>query len=602
MGADVWAESPDGPLKSPPRHGALPHDAARRLPGLGAARGCGRGHRHLQRLVGGWHAARPRSATAPGTATCPVPRRGDEYRFVLRAGGRDAVADRPLRPRGDHVRRQRHRRRARSGRRRLRAPGVEPPGHLRDAHRHLRPRGRRDRHVRGRRRGASTTSAASAVNAVQVMPVAEFAGDVSWGYNPAHIFAVEHAYGGPEGLKEFVRAAHEAGIAVILDVVYNHFGPSDLDLWRFDGWSENDSGGIYFYNDWRAETPWGETRPDYGRREVRQFIRDNAMIWLEEYDIDGLRFDMTLYIRSVRGDDDAGDDLADGWSLMQWINDEIAARLPGRITIAEDLRNNAGMTAAPADGGCGFGSAVGRPVRPPDPRDAHRRRRRGPLHGHGRRTRSRHRYNDDAFQRVIYTESHDEVANGTRPRSARDRARRPRPLRRAEALDPRRRAGLHRARHPDAVPGPGVPGGRLVPRHRPARLGQERRVPRHRPPLPRPDPPPPRPPRHHRRPHRARTSPCTASTTPPRSWPSTAGPRAARRRRGRRRQLPPRAPRRLPHRLPEARHLEAPPEHRLDRLQRRLHRPAPPATSRRSRRRATAIRGRPRSPSPPGAP
>ena len=89
------------------------------------------------------------------------------------------------------------------------------------------------------------------------MPVAEFAGDFSWGYNPAHIFAVESAYGGPDGFKEFVKEAHRAGIAVILDVVYNHFGPSDLDLWRFDGWSENDKGGIYFYNDWRSRDALG---------------------------------------------------------------------------------------------------------------------------------------------------------------------------------------------------------------------------------------------------------------------------------------------------------------------------------------------------------
>ena len=59
------------------------------------------------------------------------------------------------------------------------------------------------------------------------------------------------------GFKEFVKAAHASGFAVILDVVYNHFGPTDLDLWRFDGWSENDGGGIYFYNDWRRETPVG---------------------------------------------------------------------------------------------------------------------------------------------------------------------------------------------------------------------------------------------------------------------------------------------------------------------------------------------------------
>jgi hypothetical protein len=116
------------------------------------------------------------------------------------------------------------------------------------------------------------------VNAVEVMPIAEFAGDLSWGYNPALPFAIGQAYGGADGFKRFVKAAHERGIAVILDVVYNHFGPSDLHLWQFDGWSENGLGGIYFYNDDRANTPWGQTRPDYGRPEVRQYIRDNAVM------------------------------------------------------------------------------------------------------------------------------------------------------------------------------------------------------------------------------------------------------------------------------------------------------------------------------------
>jgi len=127
------------------------------------------------------------------------------------------------------------------------------------------------------------------VNVVQVMPIAEFAGDYSWGYNPAHIFAVESAYGGPDAFKTFVKEAHRRGLAVVLDVVYNHFGPSDLDLWQFDGWSENDKGGIYFYNDARSVTPWGDTRPDYGREEVRRFIHDNAMMWLHDYHVDGLR-------------------------------------------------------------------------------------------------------------------------------------------------------------------------------------------------------------------------------------------------------------------------------------------------------------------------
>lgn len=250
------------------------------------------------------------------------------------------------------------------------------------------------------------------VNAVQIMPAAEFSGDISWGYNPAHIFAVESAYGGPDGLRRFVRAAHEAGIAVILDVVYNHFGPADLDLWQFDGWSENGKGGIYFYNDWRAETPWGATRPDYGRPEVRQFIRDNALFWLRTYGLDGLRFDMTLYMRNVSGDEgDPAHALSDGWSLMQWLNDEIEAHFPGRITIAEDLRRLPGMTAEPHGGGAGFGAqwdgGFVHPIRDlliaPD--DDHRDMAAAVAALEGR-------YNDDPFQRVIYTESHDEVANG----------------------------------------------------------------------------------------------------------------------------------------------------------------------------------------------
>ena len=93
------------------------------------------------------------------------------------------------------------------------------------------------------------------------MPIMEFAGDFSWGYNPSHPFAIASIYGGPDAFKRFVKAAHEHGIAVISDVVYNHFGPSDLDLWRFDGWSENDKGGIYFYNDHRSSNTLGRDAP-----------------------------------------------------------------------------------------------------------------------------------------------------------------------------------------------------------------------------------------------------------------------------------------------------------------------------------------------------
>ncbi len=247
------------------------------------------------------------------------------------------------------------------------------------------------------------------VNTIQIMPAMEFAGDVSWGYNPAHIFAIESAYGGADGFKDFVEAAHSIGFAVILDVVYNHFGPSDLDLWKFDGWSENNKGGIYFYNDWRSETPWGDTRPDYGRTEVRDFIKDNALFWLDEYHLDGLRFDMTLYIRNVRGDeDDRGDSLEEGWGLLRWINNEVRERFPGRLTIAEDLRNQASITAPD---GAGFGvqwcSEFVHPVREVLLQHRDEYRQMGTL-AHA----LEHHYNGDPYQRVIYTESHDEVANG----------------------------------------------------------------------------------------------------------------------------------------------------------------------------------------------
>ncbi len=249
------------------------------------------------------------------------------------------------------------------------------------------------------------------INAIEIMPVAEFPGGYSWGYNPAHPFAVESEYGGPNGLKELVKAAHSKGIAVILDVVYNHFGPTDMDLWQFDGWQENDLGGIYFYNDWRAKTPWGDTRPDYGRSEVRQYIRDNALMWLKEYHIDGLRMDMVPYIRNVHADENPANDLKEGYSLIQWIHSEIQAYCPGKFTVAEDLHSLDIITAHLEEGGLGYSSQWDgefvHPVRNAiiTMNDEHRDM-------NVVASSIMHRYNHDVFQRIIYTESHDEVANG----------------------------------------------------------------------------------------------------------------------------------------------------------------------------------------------
>ncbi|QEM09969.1 alpha-amylase family glycosyl hydrolase [Mucilaginibacter rubeus] len=249
------------------------------------------------------------------------------------------------------------------------------------------------------------------INAIEVMPPFEFPGGFSWGYNPAQPFAIESEYGGPDAFKSLVKAAHEQGIAVILDVVYNHFGPGDLDLWQFDGWSENGKGGIYFYNDWKSETPWGDTRPDYGRGEVRQYLRDNALMWLEEYRVDGLRMDMIPYIRNVHADESPGSMLEDGLSLLRWINGEIAEKFPWKLTIAEDLHGLDSITN-PTDGdGLGFGAQWDgdfvHPVRyaiiAPD--DAERDM-------YAMEAALMRQYSGNPFHRIVYTESHDEVANG----------------------------------------------------------------------------------------------------------------------------------------------------------------------------------------------
>jgi 1,4-alpha-glucan branching enzyme len=250
------------------------------------------------------------------------------------------------------------------------------------------------------------------INAIEVMPIVEFAGDFSWGYNPAHPFAVESIYGGPDAFKRFVKAAHEQGIAIIVDVVYNHFGPGDLSLWKFDGWSENEKGGIYFYNDHRSQTPWGETRPDYGRGEVRQYLRDNALMWFEEYHVDGLRWDMIIYIKSIDGNEgNPANDLPEGWSLMQWINAEIQKLFPGKISIGESMRNNPWITKDVGAGGAGFNAQW-------DAEFVHPIRQAVILRDDKVRDAGavsnaiEHRYDSDAFKRIIYTESHDEIANG----------------------------------------------------------------------------------------------------------------------------------------------------------------------------------------------
>jgi malto-oligosyltrehalose trehalohydrolase len=121
------------------------------------------------------------------------------------------------------------------------------------------------------------------ITAVELMPAGEFPGRRNWGYDSVYPFAPESSYGGPNDLKAFIETAHRAGIMVIMDVVYNHFGPEGnyLHLYARD-----------FFTD-RHRTPWGPAINYDGARNVtvRRFFIDNALYWLEEFNVDGLRLD-----------------------------------------------------------------------------------------------------------------------------------------------------------------------------------------------------------------------------------------------------------------------------------------------------------------------
>jgi maltooligosyltrehalose trehalohydrolase len=126
------------------------------------------------------------------------------------------------------------------------------------------------------------------VTVIEIMPVAQFPGSRNWGYDGVYLYAPQHSYGGAAGLQRLVDAAHQRGLAVVLDVVYNHLGPEGNYLGKF---------GRYFTK--RYSTPWGEALNFDGRDcgPVRDFFIGNALYWLEHYHIDGLRLDAIDGIR-----------------------------------------------------------------------------------------------------------------------------------------------------------------------------------------------------------------------------------------------------------------------------------------------------------------
>ncbi|MCL0047380.1 alpha-amylase family glycosyl hydrolase, partial [Thermodesulfovibrionales bacterium] len=128
------------------------------------------------------------------------------------------------------------------------------------------------------------------VSAIEIMPVAQFPGGRNWGYDGTYPFAVQDSYGGPDGLKRLVNESHKRGVAVILDVVYNHLGPEGNYLWNY---------GPYFTAKYR--TQWGEAINFDGAYSngVRNFFIENALHWFENYHIDALRLDAVHSIVDV---------------------------------------------------------------------------------------------------------------------------------------------------------------------------------------------------------------------------------------------------------------------------------------------------------------
>lgn len=120
------------------------------------------------------------------------------------------------------------------------------------------------------------------INSIEIMPFGQFPGTRNWGYDGVYPFAVQNSYGGPEGLKRLVKESHKKGIAIILDVIYNHLGPEGNYLWDF---------GPYFTD--KYKTPWGKAinLDDAYSDDVRNFFIENALYWFKNYHIDALRID-----------------------------------------------------------------------------------------------------------------------------------------------------------------------------------------------------------------------------------------------------------------------------------------------------------------------
>lgn len=175
------------------------------------------------------------------------------------------------------------------------------------------------------------------VTHVQLMPVADFEGDRGWGYDGVHLFAPRNAYGGPDGLKRLVNACHQKGLSAMLDVVYNHLGPSGNYLMQF---------APYFNAE--IHTPWGSAINYDGANsdEVRRFVLDNVTMWIRDYHFDGLRLDEIDAILD-RNATHIVEDIADTAHSVATAQGRRAS------VVAEAHRNNPRVIAPKSQGGYG---------------------------------------------------------------------------------------------------------------------------------------------------------------------------------------------------------------------------------------------------------